>query len=72
MQASQAFDPVGRTVVNRAELAGGTLYVTASGTYAPQVCALPDSELLLSTGCSESSFETYIRVLIHIRAWARL
>ena len=36
-QASQDFNPMGRTVVNKAELAGAALYVTASGTYAPQV-----------------------------------
>lgn len=35
--ASQDLDPVNRTVVNRAEYFEGQLYVTASGTYEPQV-----------------------------------
>lgn len=35
-EASQDFDPVGRTVVNKAEVFGETFFVTADGTYEPQ------------------------------------
>lgn len=34
-EASQDFDPATRTVVNRGELLGKSLYVTAEGTYEP-------------------------------------
>ena len=37
MQASQEYDPATRTVVNRGEVLGHKVYVTASGTYAPEV-----------------------------------
>ena len=37
LQASQEFDPAERTVINRAQLAGDRLFVTASGTYEPLV-----------------------------------
>lgn len=35
MQASQAFEPRGRTVLNRGEIAGERFFVTAGGTYEP-------------------------------------
>ena len=35
--ASQDFDPDGRRATNKAEYFGGSLYVTASGTYEPVV-----------------------------------
>jgi hypothetical protein len=34
-EASQEFDPDGRTALNRAEFFGGSLFVTAAGTYEP-------------------------------------
>lgn len=37
LQASQDFDPNGRTVVNKAEVFGENFFVTANGTYEPQV-----------------------------------
>ena len=36
-QASQDFDPSSRTVVNSADVFGKTVFVTADGTYEPQV-----------------------------------
>jgi hypothetical protein len=36
-QASQDFDPSSRTVVNSADVFGKTVFVTADGTYQPQV-----------------------------------
>jgi hypothetical protein len=36
-QASQDFDPSSRTVVNSADVFGKTVFVTANGTYEPQV-----------------------------------
>lgn len=36
-EASQAFDPADRSAVNRAEYFGGSVFVTASGTYQPLV-----------------------------------
>lgn len=41
MQASQEYDPATRTVINRGEVLGDRVYVTAAGTYAPEVCCLP-------------------------------
>ena len=38
MQASQDFDPSTRTVVNSANVFGKKIFVTANGTYQPQVC----------------------------------
>lgn len=35
--ASQDFNPKGRTALNKAEYLGGSVYVTASGTYDPVV-----------------------------------
>ena len=37
LQASQDFNPVGRVVINRGDLFGEKLYVTAEGTYEPAV-----------------------------------
>jgi len=37
LQASQDFRPNGRTVVNKAEVFGEKVFVTANGTYEPQV-----------------------------------
>jgi hypothetical protein len=36
-RASQDLQPRGRSVLNKAEYAGSSLYVTASGNYSPQV-----------------------------------
>ncbi len=36
-QASQDFDPDARTAVNKAEVLGSRLFVTASGMYSPAV-----------------------------------
>lgn len=38
-QASQEYNPADRTVINRGEVLGARLYVTASGTYEPEVPA---------------------------------
>lgn len=36
-QASQDFDPRSRAVINRADVFGKNLFVTADGSYEPQV-----------------------------------
>jgi hypothetical protein len=52
-QASQEFDPRRRTAVNRAEYwGGGAVYVTASGTYEPQVTRVSPVRLCLR--CSQA------------------
>ena len=38
-QASQEYNPADRTVINRGEVLGSRLYVTAAGTYEPEVPA---------------------------------
>eukprot|EP00197_Chlamydomonas_leiostraca_P003291 CAMPEP_0202872366 /NCGR_PEP_ID=MMETSP1391-20130828/21038_1 /ASSEMBLY_ACC=CAM_ASM_000867 /TAXON_ID=1034604 /ORGANISM="Chlamydomonas leiostraca, Strain SAG 11-49" /LENGTH=173 /DNA_ID=CAMNT_0049553391 /DNA_START=105 /DNA_END=623 /DNA_ORIENTATION=+ len=42
--ASQDLDPLGRTVVNKAEFWGARVYVTASGTYSPQLPEQPSQQ----------------------------
>jgi hypothetical protein len=36
-EASQAFDPADRSALNKAEYLGGTVFVTAGGSYQPLV-----------------------------------